>query len=135
MQLRSAAPKGLKTTILSRRLTNSGVNFRHAAAIPLRALVERNPDIEFKATDDVMMGCGFPDHEQGYNVGRNASLLAGYDHHVPAVTVSRFCASSLQTALCSTRARRRHCAAAAARATSRSAMGRTRRSASRADQC
>src|SRR5689334_10700175 len=67
------------------------------AAIPLRALVERNPDVDFRETDDVMMGCGFPDHEQGYNVGRNAVLLAGYDHHVPAVTVSRFCASSLQT--------------------------------------
>jgi acetyl-CoA C-acetyltransferase len=67
------------------------------AAIPLRALVERNPDVDFKETDDVMMGCGFPDHEQGYNVGRNAALLAGIDHHVPAVTVSRFCASSLQT--------------------------------------
>jgi acetyl-CoA C-acetyltransferase len=67
------------------------------AAIPLRALVERNPEVDFKETDDVMMGCGFPDHEQGYNVGRNAVLLAGFDHHVPAVTVSRFCASSLQT--------------------------------------
>ena len=67
------------------------------AAIPLRALVERNPEVDFTETDDVMMGCGFPDHEQGYNVGRNAALLAGYDHHVPAVTVSRFCASSLQT--------------------------------------
>ena len=44
-----------------------------------------------------MMGCGFPDGEQGYNIGRNAQLLAGIDHHVPAVTVSRFCASSLQT--------------------------------------
>jgi acetyl-CoA acetyltransferase len=44
-----------------------------------------------------MMGCGFPDHEQGYNIGRNALLLSGIDHHVPAVTVSRFCASSLQT--------------------------------------
>jgi len=67
------------------------------AAIPLRALLERNPEVDFKETDDVMMGCGFPDHEQGYNVARNATLLAGYDHHVPAVTVSRFCASSLQT--------------------------------------
>src|SRR5919204_891620 len=67
------------------------------AAIPLRALVERNPEVDFRETIDVMMGCGFPDHEQGYNVGRNAVLLAGYDHHVPAVTVSRFCASSLQT--------------------------------------
>src|SRR5512132_892134 len=67
------------------------------AAIPLRALVERNPDVDFQETADVMMGCGFPDHEQGYNVGRNAALLAGLDHHVPAVTVNRFCASSLQT--------------------------------------
>ena len=67
------------------------------AAIPLRALVERNPEVDFKETDDVMMGCGFPDHEQGYNVARNAVLLSGIDHHVPAVTVSRFCASSLQT--------------------------------------
>jgi acetyl-CoA C-acetyltransferase len=67
------------------------------ASIPLRALIERNPEIDFNETVDVMMGCGFPDHEQGYNVGRNAALLAGIDHHVPAVTVNRFCASSLQT--------------------------------------
>jgi acetyl-CoA C-acetyltransferase len=67
------------------------------AAIPLRALVERNPGVDFSKTADIMMGCGFPDGEQGYNIGRNAQLLAGIDHHVPAVTVSRFCASSLQT--------------------------------------
>ena len=67
------------------------------AAIPLRALVERNPGVDFSETDDIMMGCGFPEGEQGYNIGRNAQLLAGIDHHVPAVTVSRFCASSLQT--------------------------------------
>src|SRR3984957_1803789 len=66
-------------------------------AIPLRALVERNPGVDFSETADIMMGCGFPDHEQGYNIARNAQLLAGIDHHVPAVTVSRFCASSLQT--------------------------------------
>jgi len=45
----------------------------------------------------VMMGCGFCEGEQGYNIGRVASLLAGIDHHVPACTVNRFCASSLQT--------------------------------------
>jgi acetyl-CoA C-acetyltransferase len=44
-----------------------------------------------------MMGCGFQMGEAGYNVGRNAALLAGIDHHVPATTVNRFCASSLQT--------------------------------------
>jgi acetyl-CoA C-acetyltransferase len=67
------------------------------AAVPLRALVERNPGVDFSETADIMMGCGFPDGEQGYNIARNAQLLAGIDHHVPAVTVSRFCASSLQT--------------------------------------
>ena len=67
------------------------------AAIPLRALVERNPEVDFSETVDVMMVCGFPDHEQGYNIARNATLLAGLDHHIPGVTVNRFCASSLQT--------------------------------------
>ena len=67
------------------------------AAVPLRALVERNPEVDFAATADILMGCGFPLGEQGYNVARNAQLLAGIDHHVPAVTVSRFCSSSLQT--------------------------------------
>jgi acetyl-CoA C-acetyltransferase len=67
------------------------------AAVPLRALMERNPGVDFTETDDVMMGCGFQIGEAGYNVGRNAALLAGIDHHVPATTVNRFCASSLQT--------------------------------------
>jgi acetyl-CoA C-acetyltransferase len=67
------------------------------AAVPLKALIERNPQIDFSTVNDVMMGCGFPEGEQGYNVGRNASLLAGIDHHVPGTTVNRFCASSLQT--------------------------------------
>jgi acetyl-CoA C-acetyltransferase len=67
------------------------------AAIPLRALIERNPEVDFGETRDVMMGAASSIGEQGYNVGRNASLLAGVDHHVPACTVNRFCASSLQT--------------------------------------
>jgi acetyl-CoA C-acetyltransferase len=67
------------------------------AAIPLRALIERNPDVDFGQTNDVMMGAASSVGEQGYNVGRNAALLAGIDHHVPACTVNRFCASSLQT--------------------------------------
>ena len=67
------------------------------AAIPLKALMERNPQVDFSTVDDVMMGCGYGQGESGYNVGRVASLLAGIDHHVPACTVNRFCASSLQT--------------------------------------
>src|ERR1700759_5117112 len=67
------------------------------AAIQLKALVYRNPGVDFSETVDVMMGCGFGLGEAGYNVGRNAALLAGLDHHIPATTVNRFCASSLQT--------------------------------------
>jgi acetyl-CoA C-acetyltransferase len=67
------------------------------AAIPLKALQQRNPDVDFGQTGDVMMGAASSFGEQGYNVGRNAALLAGIDHHVPACTVNRFCASSLQT--------------------------------------
>jgi len=67
------------------------------AATPLRALQERNPDVDFSETVDVMMGAASSVGEQAYNVARNATLLSGIDHHVPGTTVNRFCASSLQT--------------------------------------
>ena len=67
------------------------------AAIPIRALIGRNPGVDFAETNDVLMGAASGFGEQGYNVGRNASLLAGLDHHVPGCTVNRFCASSLMT--------------------------------------
>jgi acetyl-CoA C-acetyltransferase len=67
------------------------------AAIPIRTLIERNPGVDFAQTDDVLMGAASGVGEQGYNVGRNAALLAGLDHHVPGCTVNRFCASSLMT--------------------------------------
>jgi acetyl-CoA C-acetyltransferase len=68
------------------------------ASIPLRALIERNPFLSEQASvGDVMMGCGYGEGEQGYNVARIASLLAGFDVSVPGTTVNRFCASSLQT--------------------------------------
>jgi acetyl-CoA C-acetyltransferase len=67
------------------------------ASIPLKAIVERNPQVEQSTIGDVMMGCGYGEGEQGYNIGRIASLIAGIDYHVPGTTVNRFCASSLQT--------------------------------------
>jgi acetyl-CoA C-acetyltransferase len=67
------------------------------AATPVRALIERNPEVDFSQTVDVLMGAASGIGEQGYNVGRNAALLAGLDHHVPGCTVNRFCASSLMT--------------------------------------
>jgi acetyl-CoA C-acetyltransferase len=67
------------------------------ASIPLKAIVERNPQVEQSSIVDVMMGCGYGEGEQGYNIARIASLIAGIDYHVPGTTVNRFCASSLQT--------------------------------------
>src|SRR4051812_858498 len=86
-------------TPIGRAGKGSLVNVRadDLAAVPLQALVERNPGVDFSETVDVMMGCAMGMGEAGYNVGRNAALLAGLDHHIPATTVNRFCASSLQT--------------------------------------
>jgi acetyl-CoA C-acetyltransferase len=67
------------------------------AALPLRTLIERNPQVDQRSIGDVMMGCGYGEGEAGYNIGRLATLLAGIDYHVPGCTVNRFCASSLQT--------------------------------------
>jgi acetyl-CoA C-acetyltransferase len=67
------------------------------AAVPLRELIARNPQVEQASIGDVMMGCGYGEGESGYNIGRIALLLAGIDYHVPGCTVNRFCASSLQT--------------------------------------
>src|SRR4051812_26014182 len=67
------------------------------AAVPLTALQERNPEVNFSETADIMWGAAAQEGEQGYNLGRIAGLIAGIDHHVPALTLNRFCSSSLQT--------------------------------------
>jgi acetyl-CoA C-acetyltransferase len=66
------------------------------AAHIVRELLARNPAIDPGAIGDVICGCAFPWGEQGYNVGRSIALLAGLPHHVPAQTITRLCASSLQ---------------------------------------
>ena len=65
------------------------------AAIPLRALMERNPCIDWEAIDDVMMGCANQAGEDNRNVARMALLLAGLPSKIPGVTVNRLCGSSL----------------------------------------
>jgi len=65
------------------------------AAVALRAAVERS-GIDPARIDDVILGCAFPEGEQGMNVARVASMRAGLPVHVPAQTVNRFCASGLQ---------------------------------------
>src|SRR5438270_11594401 len=65
------------------------------AAEPLRALVERN-DLDPALVEDVIMGCLTQTGEQALNVGRNASLAAGFPESVPGTTVDRQCGSSQQ---------------------------------------
>src|ERR1700712_3327859 len=67
------------------------------AALPIKALIERNPGVDCSETVDLIMVCAFGEAETGYNIGRNAGILAGLPFEVPGVTVNRFCASSLQT--------------------------------------
>jgi acetyl-CoA acyltransferase len=65
------------------------------AAVPLRALVERN-DLDPGIVEDVVMGCTMTVGEQAMNIGRNAALAAGFPDTVPGTTVDRQCGSSQQ---------------------------------------
>jgi len=65
------------------------------AAVPLQALVERNP-IEAGAIEDVILGCVTQVGEQGLNIGRTAPLIAGFPKEVPGTSVNRMCGSSQQ---------------------------------------
>ncbi len=67
------------------------------AGMVIKAVLDKVPELPRATIDDVMLGCGLTHHEQGYNLGRNAALLAGLPDTVPGTTVNRFCASSLQT--------------------------------------
>jgi acetyl-CoA C-acetyltransferase len=67
------------------------------AAHAINAVMEKVPEVERSLVNDVMVGCGLTHAEQGFNLARPASLLAGMPDTVPATTVNRFCASSLQT--------------------------------------
>jgi len=66
------------------------------AAIPLKALVERNPSVDWSAVDDVIFGCANQAGEDNRNVARMALLLAGLPKEVPGSTVNRLCGSSLE---------------------------------------
>ncbi|NOY55109.1 MAG: thiolase family protein [Actinobacteria bacterium] len=63
----------------------------------MQGFVERTPELDPAAIDDVIIGCAMPEGEQGMNVGRIATLRAGLPIEVPAMTMNRFCSSGLQT--------------------------------------
>ncbi len=64
-------------------------------AIPIRALIDRHPDVDWAAVDDVFYGCANQAGEDNRNVARMAALLAGLPVDVPAATVNRLCGSGL----------------------------------------
>jgi len=66
------------------------------AAAALKGLLERT-DIDPMTVEDILIGCSFPEAEQGMNMARVAAMRAGMPYQVPAQTVNRFCSSGLQT--------------------------------------
>jgi len=74
------------------------------AAIPLKALLERNPGVDWNAVDDVVYGCANQAGEDNRNVARMALLLAGLPKEVPGTTVNRLCASSMDAIASAARA-------------------------------
>ncbi|MCT8331220.1 3-oxoadipyl-CoA thiolase [Albidovulum sediminis] len=73
----------------------SGIRTDDLAAIPIAALMARNPQVDWSAVDDVILGAANQAGEDNRNVARMAALLAGLPIEVPGVTVNRLCASGL----------------------------------------
>src|SRR6202044_3863153 len=74
------------------------------AAIPIRALMERNPAVDWSAVDDVIYGCANQAGEDNRNVARMALLLGGMPKEVPGATVNRLCGSSMEAVSIAARA-------------------------------
>ena len=73
-------------------------------AIPIKALMERNANVDWVQVDDVIYGCANQSGEDNRNVGRMSSLLAGLPYQVPATTVNRLCGSSMDALAIAARA-------------------------------
>jgi len=73
----------------------SSVRTDDLGAIPIKALMERNPKVDWAAVSDVLYGCANQAGEDNRNVARMAALLAGLPHDVPGATINRLCGSSL----------------------------------------
>ena len=74
------------------------------AAIPIRALIDRNPQVDWSLADDVIFGCANQAGEDNRNVGRMALLLSGLPKEVPGSTINRLCGSSMDAVAIGARA-------------------------------
>ena len=73
-------------------------------AVPLKALMDRNPDLDFAAVDDIVFGCANQAGEDNRNVARMSSLLAGLPETVTGTTVNRLCGSGMDAIIMAARA-------------------------------
>src|SRR5256884_5912413 len=73
----------------------SSVRADDLAAVPMRALMERNAHVDWAAVDDVVYGCANQAGEDNRNVARMALLLAGLPQELPGSTINRLCGSSM----------------------------------------
>lgn len=84
--------------------TLAGIRTDDLAAIPIKALIERNPRADWNALDDVVYGCANQAGEDNRNVGRMALLLAGLPKEIPGTTLNRLCGSSMDAVATAARA-------------------------------
>ncbi|WP_341364139.1 3-oxoadipyl-CoA thiolase [Thalassospira sp. SN3W] len=82
----------------------SSVRADDLGAIPLKALIERNPNVDFGDVDDVIFGCANQAGEDNRNVARMSSLLAGLPENVTGTTVNRLCGSGMDAIIMAARA-------------------------------
>jgi len=82
----------------------SGVRADDLGAIPIEALMERNPDVDWGAVDDVYYGCANQAGEDNRNVARMSALLAGLPDSVPGATINRLCGSGMDAIITASRA-------------------------------
>jgi len=94
----------VRTPIGKFRGTLSAVRTDDLAALPIRELVSRNPNLDPNSIDDVMLGCANQAGEDNRNIARMAALLAGLPWSVPGETVNRLCSSGMSTIIHANRA-------------------------------
>jgi acetyl-CoA acyltransferase len=97
--MKEAVIVSVARTAIGRAQKGRLVNHRpdEMAATVIGEVLRRAEGVEPEMVEDVIIGCAFPEAEQGMNVGRIALLRAGLPNTVPGQTVNRFCASGLQT--------------------------------------